>query len=494
VVLWFIVLYGITAMGIGAYKYLRCHSVSDYILGNRHSPAHFAGLAAQTTLLGYLFTITVPMEVLNGSVGITGAIFSVAGMVCGIFLSRFFISKRIRIYSELAGDSKSFPEYLENRFRDRSGILRAVCAAILFIFNIIFAANIISVSADILNNFTNMGTNSAIALCGLIIAIFVFLGGFSAITATGYIRAIIIFVFFVFIIFSGVNSQIFNPQSEIKTGYFAEAARIVKETGAFDGILLNIMRFVSYSVVFFGIPTVNTVYMSTKERRVKKRSIAFEFAWTIPAAIGSVVCGVIAKASSNGVDIATPHEYVTALSQDAMQIVGSMIMSIIFIICLSASENAVFSATTSFSYDLFSHGTNKKRVKTDNLLFTRSCALLVTLSAVIYALVEKNSSFFSFEFVLMLISATFGPTTLFGLYSGKLTSKAAVISITGGIMGACISNYFLPTNGLPVIIGIVPSFAVGTALLFAVSFLDRKNISKKTENEFGRTKEISEMK
>ena len=94
----------------------------------------------------------------------------------------------------------------------------------------------------------------------------------------------------------------------------------------------------------------------------------------------------------------------------------------------------------------------------------------------------------------MLISATFGPTTIFGLYSGRLTSKAAVISIAGGIIGACVSNYFLPANGLPVIIGMIPSFVVGTLLLFAVSFLDRKNISPKTKNEFGRTKELSEMK
>ena len=492
--LWFIVLYGITAMGIGSYKYLKCSSVSDYILGNRHFPAHSAGLASQTALLGYLFTVTVPMAVLNASVGISGAIFSAAGMVCGIFLSRLLVSKRIRIYSELAGDSKSFPEYLENRFRDRSGILRAVCSAIIFIFNIIFAANVISVSADILNRFTDMGNTSATILCGLIIAIFVFLGGFSAITATGYIKAVIIFVFFAFIIFSGVNSNILNPQSSVRTGYFLEAAKVIGETSAFDGLWINILRFFSYSAIFFGIPTVNTIYMSTKERRVKKRSIIVEAAWTVPAAVGAVICGVIAKTSAEGIDITAPDEYVVLLSGNAVPIIGAAIMSLIFIVCLSTSENAVFSAATAFSYDLFSHGTNKKSNKTDNLLFTRSCAVLVTISAVIYALIEKNSSFFTFDFVLMLISATFGPTTIFGLYSGRLTSKAAVISIAGGIISACVSNYFLPANGLPVIIGMIPSFAIGSLLLFAVSFLDRKNISPKTKNEFGRTKELSEMK
>ena len=145
--LWFVVLYGITAMVLGFYNYLRCSSKAEYILSNRKTHTQTAGLASQTALLGYLFTVCIPMMVLDASVGITGAVFASAGIVCVIFLSRFAISRRIRIYSELAGNSLSFPEYLENRFRDKSGILRAVCAAVLLIFNIIFASSIISVSA-----------------------------------------------------------------------------------------------------------------------------------------------------------------------------------------------------------------------------------------------------------------------------------------------------------------------------------------------------------
>lgn len=492
--LWFIVLYGIVAMGIGSYSYLKCSSVSDYIIGNRHFYAHTSGIASQEAFLGYLFTITVPMLVSDGSAGLSGAVLSAAGIVCGMFLSRFLISRRIRIYSELAGNSKSFPEYLENRFRDRSGILRAICAAILLIFNIIFAANIISISADILNKFTQMGTASATVLCGLIIAIFVFLGGFSAITATGYFKALILFIFFILIIFSGINAAVINPQTEIDAGYFTEAVKAASETSEIKTFLFNILRLISYSLVFFGLPTVNIIYMSTRERRIKKRTIAAEFAWTLPAAVGAVICGVIAKTAANGAEIKTPKDYVMLLSGSAMPILSSLIMSVIFIVCLSTSENAVLSAATSFSYDLFSHGTNKKKDKTDSLLFTRSCSVIVVLAAVIYSLWDKNSSFFTFDFVIMFISSTFGPTTLFGLYNGKLTSKAAVLSITGGIIGACISNYFLQTNGLPVIVGIIPSFTFATALLFAVSWLDRKNISEKTENEFGRTREISVMK
>ena len=94
----------------------------------------------------------------------------------------------------------------------------------------------------------------------------------------------------------------------------------------------------------------------------------------------------------------------------------------------------------------------------------------------------------------MLISSTFGPTTLFGLFCKRITAKAAVISIAGGIISACVFNYFLPSVGLSVMIGIVPSFVIGTVILFTVSLIDRKSLSDKIENEFGRTKEIAVMK
>ena len=491
--LWFIVLYGIIAMGLSAYLYLRCHSKAEYILGGRKMNSPTVGLTAQTAISGYFFTVCIPLKVLDPSAGIWGAVFAAAGMVCGIFLSRFAVSRRLRIYSEIAGNSLSFPEYVENRFKDKTGILRAVCAAVILIFDIIFAASIITVSADILDEFTSIGRVSAMIVCGLIIAIFVFLGGFPAIAATSHIKSLIMLLFFVFIIISGINADVFNPQGTTEDGFFVHAARTVNETGFTNGIVEHILSFISYAILFFGLPMINTVYMSAKERRTPKRRIAYEFAWAIPSAVGAVLCGIIAKTVASG-SVETPQDYVKALSQGTVPIIGSMIISLIFIVCLSTAESAVFSAGTALSYDLFAHSPKKQTTQKESHFLTRLSTVVATVAAVLYAISGPISSFFSFDFIIMLISASFGPTVLFGLFSNRLTARGSCISTGFGIISACVFNYFLPIYGLHVIIGTIPSFLITTAVLFAVSLIDKKSISKKMENEFGRTKEIAVMK
>ncbi len=484
--LWFTVLYGIATTAISFYLYMRCGSKADYLLANRKLLSSTVGMTAQTAFLGYFFIVTVPMIVVDAERGLTEAIFSAAGMVVGIFLSRFAVARRIRIYSEVAGNSFSFPEFAENRFEDKTGILRAVYSAVILIFNVIFSAAVIKTAADIFDRFTNIGSVPAILLCGAVVALFVFLGGLPAIATVSHIRAVIILVFFVFITISVINASVFGIQTDVQTMFISEAAKTISRENIASGLVKNILSFCSYAVLFFGIPTISTLYMSAKERCTPKRRVFFEIVWTLPAAVGAVFTGVIVRALAveqiNGYTDA-----VNVLFTNLSPFLGSAVTALVFVVSLSAAEHGVFSASTAFAYDLF-HGRTKKQ---NELMRLRLSAVFVSAAAVILAIADKD--FLSIEAVITLISSAFGPITLFGLFCRFLTAKAAFVSTVGGIASASVFIYFCPTIGLPTIAGVLPCFAIGTLLLLLVSIADQKSLSSKTENEFGRTQEIARM-
>ncbi|MBO4392281.1 MAG: hypothetical protein J5816_03155 [Clostridia bacterium] len=491
--LWMTVLYAAAAMTIGFWKYMRCASMPDYLLGSRTQYSRVAGMSAQTALLGFFFTVTVPMISAEPSGGALKAIFASAGMVLGIFLSKFLISRRLRIYSELSGNSLSFPDFLENRFNDKSGVLRAVSASVILVFGILLSANLFSLSASLIDGITQLGYIQSLIICGLLVAVFVFLGGLPAVVSTGYIKALALLIFFVFILIFCFNPTYFDRIAFTDAAPLSSAAGSLSETDILEDIFSDILCFAAYSLLFFGIPFINTAYMSTKERRVPKRKIFAELFWTVPSAAGAVMTGIIVSVTGNG-HISTVSEMVGTIYKTAAAPTGSLIVSLIFIICITTSDTSLFTAGESLVYDLFTHGKTKYSAGKNGINTVRFGVLGAAAAAILFALFAPQTEFLSTEFLISAVSAAFGPTVLFCLFFNCLTTKGAVASVAGGLAAAALFNYLELIDSIPEIPVLIPGFVAGTVFLFAVSLLDRKNISEKTGNEFGRTKEIARLK
>lgn len=489
--LWMTILYAVAAMAIGFWKYIRCTSMPEYLLGSRMQYSRVAGMSAQTTILGFFFTVTVPMISAEPSGGAMKAIFASAGMVLGIFLSKFLVSRRLRIYSELSGNSLSFAEFLENRFNDKSGVLRAVSASVILVFGILLSANLFSMSASLIDSITDIGRIQALIICGLLVAVFVFLGGLPAVVSTGYIKALALLVFFVFILIFCFNPTYFDRIAFTDAAPLSSAAGSLSETDILGDLFSDILCFAAYALMFFGIPFINTAYMSTKERRVPKRKIFAELFWTVPSAAGAVMTGIIVAANGR---ISTVSQMVDTIYRTAAVPTGSLIVSLIFIICITTSDAALFTAGESFAYDLFTHGKTKLSAGKNAINTVRFGVLAAAAAAVLFALFAPQTEFLSTEFLIGAVSAAFGPTVLFCLFFNRLTTKGAVASVAGGLAVTALFNYLDLIDSVPGIPAVIPGFAAGTVLLFAVSFFDRKNISEKTGNEFGRTKEIARLK
>ena len=125
-------------MAIGVYYYRRTRNMSDYFLGNRKLGAWVTSMSAEASDMSGWMLMGVP-----GFAYLAGlnAGWIAVGIAIGTWANWQFIAARLRKYTELANNSLTLPEFFENRFEDKSGLLRIVPAVFILIFFIIYTSS-----------------------------------------------------------------------------------------------------------------------------------------------------------------------------------------------------------------------------------------------------------------------------------------------------------------------------------------------------------------
>jgi Na+(H+)/acetate symporter ActP len=107
-------------MGIGYYAYLKSTSdVSEYMLGGRQlHPAVGALSAGASDMSGWM------LMGLPGAIYLAGfsAVWIAVGLVIGAYLNYLLVAPRLRVYTEMADDAITIPDFFEKRFDDHSAM------------------------------------------------------------------------------------------------------------------------------------------------------------------------------------------------------------------------------------------------------------------------------------------------------------------------------------------------------------------------------------
>ena len=112
---------------IGWLGYRHTHGLADYILGGRRIGRWVAALSAGASDMSGWLLLGLPGYAY--AAGMESA-WLVLGLLVGTYLNWRLVASRLREYSEAADDALTLPEFLENRFADRSRLLRVVSAGL----------------------------------------------------------------------------------------------------------------------------------------------------------------------------------------------------------------------------------------------------------------------------------------------------------------------------------------------------------------------------
>jgi len=124
------IIYLLGMLGIGLVASRMTSNLSDYVLGGRRLGPGVAALSAGASDMSGWLLLGLPGAIYMN--GFSGAWIGV-GLAIGAYLNWQFVARRLRTYTEVANDSITVPDFLENRFRDNSHILRVISALVILL-------------------------------------------------------------------------------------------------------------------------------------------------------------------------------------------------------------------------------------------------------------------------------------------------------------------------------------------------------------------------
>lgn len=455
-------------VAIGFKFYNKTSNLSDYILGGRNLGSWLTALSAQASDMSGWLLIGLPGTAYVLYAGTSEAIWTAIGLVLGTYLNWLFVAKRLRQYTEVAGNSITIPDFLENRFKDKKHILRTISALFIVIFFLIYTSSQFSAGAKLFSTVFGLNYTTGLIIGAAIIVSYTALGGFSAVCWTDAIQGGI--MFFALIAVPVMAVMEIGGVGEVAT----RLATLTPESlgffpmkdGAIDSLLLA--SGLGWGLGYFGQPHILTRFMAIQSPDMIKKSRTIAMIWVIITLTAAVAIGVIGKAYLP--DLADGETiYMSMISAMFPDVIAGILLTAILAAIMSTASSQLLVTASSASRDLYALLFKKSTTGTGIVWVSRLTVIIITAIAIIIALDANSSVFGLVSCAWGGFGAAFGPLILFALFWKRTTVQGAIVGmITGGVVD--LVWYSLKANGgIFAVYEIIPGFIASSLAIIIIS-------------------------
>lgn len=466
----FVIYLGVMVV-IGMKYYNKEDDMSEYILGGRKLPPIAVAMSAQASdMSGWLLT-GLPGLAYILYAGTSEAIWTAVGLALGTYLNWLFVARRLRKYTQVAGNAITLPDFFENRFRDKKHILRMVSGIFTVIFFLVYTSSQMVAGGKLFTTVFDMDYTMGMIIVAIIVLAYTALGGFTAVCWTDTIQGIIMFFALLIVpIVACVHVGGPGAVAENLAQLTNETLHFFPETtgGHIDSLLLA--SALGWGLGYFGQPHILVRFMAIENSEMIKTSRRMAMVWVVLTLSAAVLVGLIGKAFMPDLaDGETVYmEMIDALFNPVLA--GVMLIAILAATMSTASSQLLVTAS-SVSRDIYAILFKKEGEEKQLVWVSRVAVVAVSVIAIFLGL-DPNSSIFSLVSCAWGgIGATFGPLILFSLFWKRMTLAGAIAGmIVGGVTDLLWYNL---SGGVFDIYEIIPGFLFSSLAIIVFSLLTK---------------------
>ncbi|MCH5456861.1 sodium/proline symporter PutP [Bacillus cereus] len=470
---------------IGYWSYKKTSDLSDYMLvGRGLGPAVTALSAGASDMSGWM------LMGLPGAMYATGlsSVWIAIGLLIGAYANYLIIAPRLRTYTEVANDSITIPDFLENRFKDRTKILRFVSAIVILVFFTFYASAGLVSGGRLFENSFNLDYKIGLFVTVGVVVAYTLFGGFLAVSWTDFVQGCIMFIALVLVpivAFTDVGgvTETFNTIKQVDASHL----------DMFKGTtVLGIISFLAWGLGYFGQPHIIVRFMAITSIKDLKTSRRIGIGWMTISIIGAMLTGLIGIAyyAKNNAILQDPEMVFVTFSNILFHpyITGFLLSAILASIMSSISSQllVISSAVTEDFYKTFF----RRNASDKELVFIgRLSVLVVAMIAVVLAYHPSDTILTLVGYGWAGFGSAFGPAILLSLY-WKRTNKWGVLA--GMIVGAVVVIAWVQIPSLKAIMyEMVPGFFCSLLTVIVVSLLTKEPV-KAVHREFNEMEAVLE--
>lgn len=480
-------------------------SSEEYFIGGRGLGPWLTAFSAEASdMSGWLLMGLPGVAYFTGA---SDAAWTAIGLAIGTYLNWKFVAKRLRKYSEVAGNSITLPDFFSNRFHDSKKILMTIAAIIIFFFFSIYLGSCFVTVGKLFSTLFGLDYAFMMVIGALVVFVYTFVGGYLSVSATDLLQGSLMFVALVVVLIGsiaqagGVDNTI-AFLSDIP-GYLSMtdiATPVVDDAGlqqVQDGLpqfgaageygIIAIVSCLAWGLGYFGMPQVLVRFMSIRHSSEVKKSRIIAMVWVVISLTCAVMIGLIGRA-------VLPAEFLTQSTAENIFIVLSqiilpaffcgLVVSGILAASMSSSSAYLLISSSAISRNLFK-GLFKKDANDAQVMFIARLTMVAVLVFGILIALDENSSIFNVvSYAWAGFGASFGPLVLCSLYWRRTNFAGALAGMITGAGTVLIWHELIrPMGGIWGVYELLPAFILALIAIVVVS-LATKPPAKEITDDF----------
>lgn len=457
---------GMLAIGIFAYR--RTCNISDYLLGGRTLSSFTAALSAGASdMSGWL---------LLGLPGYAYAKGYEAGWIAlGLFIGTYanwkFIASRLRTYTAALGDSITLSEYFENRFEDRSRLLRIVTAFFILAFFLFYTSSGLVAGGKLFESVFGLPYLWAVLAGALAIIIYTFLGGFMAVCWTDCVQGLLMSLALVLVPVIAIRSE--GGWSHTVKAMRAVNPAMLSPFKASGGVL-SIVSLMAWGLGYFGQPHILARFMAIRSAGAIPRARKIALWWVFFGMTGALLVG-FAGVGSLGTRLTGPDTekvFILLVQSLLHPVPAGICLAAILAAIMSTADSQLLVSSSALTEDFYKPFIRKRASQKELVWVGRLTVVLIAIIAFALAMNPDNKVLDLVAFAWGGFGAAFGPTIIMSLFWKRMTKGGAFAGILTGGVTVFVWGKLL-RGGVFDLYEIVPGFILSLAAIVAVSLLGK---------------------
>jgi len=476
-----IIIYLIGMMGIGIYAANKTKDLSDYVLGGRQLGGGVAALSAGASDMSGWLLLGLPGAMYVGGMS---EIWLPIGLAVGAYLNWQFVAKPLRIYTEVADDSITVPDYFENRFDDKSKILRVVSAIVILLFFTFYTSSSLVGGAILLENSFGMNYELALWVGAAVILSYTLFGGFLAASWTDFIQGILMFLALIIVPAVAVY-ELGGWNDTVQMIGNIDTSHLDVYSGA---TAIGVISLLAWGLGYFGQPHIIVRFMGIKSTKEIPKARLIGMVWMILSLFGAIFVGFAGISYFADSPLENSETVFIMFSQVLFNpwVAGFLLAAILSAI-MSTVDSQLLVSSSALANDFYKSIFKRNASKKEEMIVGRIAVFGIAIIAILLGYDPNSKILELVSYAWAGFGAAFGPVIILSLFWKRMTRNGALAGIVVGALTVIIWAQL--TGGLFDIYELAPGFLFGALAIFIVSLID-KAPSTAVEEKFDMYKAI----
>ncbi|NSB16799.1 sodium/proline symporter PutP [Clostridium beijerinckii] len=484
--LWSIIAIGVyllILLTIGYYSYKKTSNLSDYMIGGRGLGPLVTALSAGASDMSGWMLMGLP-----GAVYLTGIsnIWIGIGLTVGAYFNYLLLAPRFRVYTEIANDSMTIPDYLENRFKDKSNILRLVSGIVILVFFILYVSSGLVAGGKLFVDTYKLTYTMGVVVTLSVVVLYTYYGGFLAVSLTDFFQGTLMFVCLITV------PVVAYMNIGVDSGTFVNKVKAIdpKLFDIFRGTsIASIISLLAWGLGYFGQPHIIVRFMAIKSAKELKSARRIGIGWMAIGLLGAVVSGIIGLVyfTEHNTPLSDPETVFLRLGDILFHpFITGIILSAVLAAIMSTISSQLLVCSSSITKDFYLAFFNKEASEKQQMVIGKLAVLVVAAFATVLAYLPNKTILDIVGQAWAGFGSSFGPVLLLSLYWKRMTKWGA---LSGMIVGGITVLLWIVLGLSSFLYEMIPGFSLSLLSVIIVSLLTKKPDSD-VSNQFNKMENI----